>query len=71
VGSALISIAGITEIEDTDYYFYSAGHAYLQRVGENIYKKYSNGLLIETVTESGDGYDIKYPFPLSDKLILL
>ncbi len=71
VGSALINIAGITETDNTDYYFYSSGHAYLQQAGKNIFKKYLNGLLVETVNDSGEGYNINYPFPPSDKLILL
>lgn len=71
VGSAPICIAGITETKDTDYYFYSSGHAYLQQTGNNIYKKYLNGLLVETANASGAAYNIDYPFPMSDKLILL
>jgi hypothetical protein len=71
LGSAPINIAGKFETDDTDYYSYSAGHAYLQQVGKNIYKKYLDGLLVETVTKSGEGYNLKYPFPASDKLILL
>ncbi|HNX40448.1 MAG TPA: hypothetical protein PKK11_07665, partial [Methanothrix sp.] len=59
------------ETNDTDYYFYSSGHVYLQQVGNNIYKKYFNGNLIETISDDGNEYTFAYPFPSSDKLVLL
>ena len=71
VGSAPICIAGITETGDTDYYFYSSGHVYLHQVGGKIYRKYFNGNLVETIRDDGNEYPFTYPFPSSDKLILL